>query len=42
MKKLLEYLQEAGAKFIRKVSGPNGAYISYTTDSWDNSESIYT
>jgi len=42
MKKLLEYLQDAGAKFIRKVSGPNGAFISYTTDSWDNSDSIFT
>ena len=42
MKKLLEYLQEAGAKFIRKVNGPNGAFISYTTDSRENSESVKT
>jgi len=42
MKKLLEYLQEEGAKFIRKVTGPNGAFISYTTDSWENSGSVKT
>ncbi len=42
MEKLLEYLQKEGAKFVRKVTGPNGAFISYTTDSWDKNDSIFT
>mgnify|MGYP003113916068 FL=1 len=36
--KLLDYLKAQGAKLVRKVDGPNGAFISYTTSTFSEED----